>query len=285
MNTSVPPHAPAARLRDIARAFWPYAAPRRLGMLAALALAVAGPLFTAAEIWLFKIVVDDILVPRDFAPSPWSPLTYLGLTLAAGADRRRRPDALDLAHASGSSSTFGRPCSATSGRCRSTSSPAAGWATCWPGSPATCPPSRSFLVSGEHARCAYLLELVVFTAALFWLQPTLALVSLFVTPLFWVSSRLLLPPAQGRLPRAPAPLGLDQHLDRADARHHAAGAGLRPGRARGRPVRRGGGGQVPRRDGVGAAAFALRPHRRPDRADRRARRHRRGRVAAVPRAA
>ncbi len=45
----------------------------------------------AAEIWLFKVVVDDVLVPRDFAPFPLIAAGYLGLTLLqallGGADR------------------------------------------------------------------------------------------------------------------------------------------------------------------------------------------------------
>ncbi len=170
------------------RAFWPYAAPRRLGMVAAMALAVAGPLFTAAEIWLFKIVVDDILVPRDFSLFPVVALTYLGLTLAqaliGGADRMlstwltqrflidlrqtllRHLGSLPLDFFS--RSRVGDLLARVSGDVSAI---------------------EGFLVSGSTRAVTYLVELVVFTAALFWLQPTLALVSLCAAPLFWLSSR------------------------------------------------------------------------------------------------
>ena len=74
-------HAPVVPLRQILHAFWPYAAPRRWWMALALMLAAADPLLLAAEIWLFKVVVDEVLVPADFGPFPMIAAAYLGLTL------------------------------------------------------------------------------------------------------------------------------------------------------------------------------------------------------------
>jgi subfamily B ATP-binding cassette protein MsbA len=170
------------------RAFWPYTASRRLGMAAVLVLGVAGPLFTAAEIWLFKVVVDDILVPRDFALFPVVAAAYLGLTLAQalveGVGRmvstwltqrflldvrrdllrrlgsmpldflaRRRGGDL-LARLSGDVGAI-----------------------------------EAFLVTGSVRAVTYAVELVLFTALLFWLQPALAALSLVAAPVFWLTSR------------------------------------------------------------------------------------------------
>ena len=82
-------------------------------------------------------------------------------------------------------------------------------------------------------------------------EPHARLLSLVVTPLFWLTSRYFSTRIKAISREKSAPLGLDQHLDRADPEHHAAGPGLRPGRARGRAVPRRGRGEVPRRDGVG----------------------------------
>ena len=59
--------APAQRVRSILRRFWPFARPYRKRWLAGLALAAALPAIEAVEIWLFKSVVDDVLVPADLA--------------------------------------------------------------------------------------------------------------------------------------------------------------------------------------------------------------------------
>ncbi|MEO6510388.1 MAG: ABC transporter ATP-binding protein, partial [Nocardioides sp.] len=48
---------------------------------------------------------------------------------------------------------------------------------------------ESFLVSGSSRALAYTMELVIFTIALVVLDPLLAVVSLVVAPLFWLSSR------------------------------------------------------------------------------------------------
>jgi subfamily B ATP-binding cassette protein MsbA len=181
-------HAPAVPLRQILRAFWPYAAPRRWWMALALLLAAADPLLLAAEIWLFKVVVDEVLVPADFGPFPMIAAAYLGLTLAqavlGGADRilstwltqrflvDLRTDL--LRHLQRLPLDF-----FTRSRLGDVMARVAGDVSA----------IESFLVSGTSRVLACALELVVFTVALFWLDPVLATVSLVVAPLFWVSSR------------------------------------------------------------------------------------------------
>jgi ATP-binding cassette, subfamily B, bacterial len=46
-----------------------------------LALIALGALIETAEIWAFKLVVDDVLVPGDLGALGWIALFYLGLTL------------------------------------------------------------------------------------------------------------------------------------------------------------------------------------------------------------
>ena len=157
-------------------------------MLLVLALAAAEPVLMAVEIWLFKVVVDEVLVPQDFGPFPTIAAAYLGLTLLqamlGAADRmlstwltqrflvdlrsdllrhlQRLP--LDFFNRSRLGDLLARVSGDVSA-------------------------IESFLVSGTSRALTYALELVVFTAALFWLDPTLALVSLVAAPLFWLSSR------------------------------------------------------------------------------------------------
>ena len=58
-------HAPQLRLRDAVRRFWPDARPYRRWLPVLLVLIALGALIETAEIWAFKLVVDDVLVPGD----------------------------------------------------------------------------------------------------------------------------------------------------------------------------------------------------------------------------
>ena len=50
----------------IPRRFWPFAAARKRWLILACLLALLGPAVETASIWLFKVVVDDVLIPRRF---------------------------------------------------------------------------------------------------------------------------------------------------------------------------------------------------------------------------
>ena len=180
--------SPGLPVRDVLRRFWPYAAPRRWWMLAALVLAAVSPALLSVEIWLFKVVVDDVLIPRDFGLFPLVAATYVGLTvlqaICDGVDRmlstwlsqrflidlrtallehlQRLP--LDFL----TRTRLGDVMSRVSGDVSAI---------------------EAFLVSGSSSAVSSLLQLVLFSVALFLLQPVLALVALVVTPLFWATSR------------------------------------------------------------------------------------------------
>jgi ATP-binding cassette subfamily B protein len=76
--------APPVAVREIFRRFGPDARPFRRRMLVVLVLVVAAPFLDAAVVWLFKLLIDDVLVPRDFAAFPRLAGYYVGLTLALG---------------------------------------------------------------------------------------------------------------------------------------------------------------------------------------------------------
>jgi hypothetical protein len=63
--------APPVPIADIFRRFWPYARPLRRWIALSLVLVAVVPLIETATIWMFKLVVDDVLVPRDFGPFWW----------------------------------------------------------------------------------------------------------------------------------------------------------------------------------------------------------------------
>src|SRR5215210_2451551 len=77
-------HAPAVPIREIVRRFWPYTKGRRRWLAAAVVLSVAAPAVEAIQIWLFKVVIDDVLIGRDFARFPRLVMLYALLTVAVG---------------------------------------------------------------------------------------------------------------------------------------------------------------------------------------------------------
>jgi ATP-binding cassette, subfamily B, bacterial len=60
--------APAVTIRAVLRRFWPLARTYRMPFIAGIALAALLPAVEAAEIWLFKLVVDDVLVAETLGP-------------------------------------------------------------------------------------------------------------------------------------------------------------------------------------------------------------------------
>jgi ABC-type multidrug transport system fused ATPase/permease subunit len=73
--------APGVRVRDIFRRFWPDARPYRRWIVLGLVFAAIVPAIETVEIWMFKLVVDEVLVPGDLGPLGWIVLAYVGLTL------------------------------------------------------------------------------------------------------------------------------------------------------------------------------------------------------------
>jgi ATP-binding cassette subfamily B protein len=182
------PAAPAVPVREIFRRFWPYARPYRRWLVVGLLLIIAVPLVDTAMIWMFKVVVDEVLVPQDFGPFAWIAAAYLGLTILAGvlgfaddylADWIGERFLLNLRtsffrHIQALSLDFfdrrrlGDLISRLTGDIASI---------------------EQFVLSGVTNALSYLLRIVFFSAAIFYLQWDLALVSLLVAPLFWLAAK------------------------------------------------------------------------------------------------
>ncbi|MFI9362287.1 ABC transporter ATP-binding protein [Kitasatospora sp. NPDC053057] len=76
--------APPVPLREVFRRFWPYTKGGRHWLVVLLLLVAVGPAIEAAEIWLFKIVIDDMLIPHRLSLFLPVALAYAGLALLSG---------------------------------------------------------------------------------------------------------------------------------------------------------------------------------------------------------
>jgi ABC-type multidrug transport system fused ATPase/permease subunit len=69
----------------IFRWFWPVLRPYRGRLLISLLLVVAVPLLDTAQIYMFKLLIDDVLAPRDFSAFVPIAAAYAGIGLVQGA--------------------------------------------------------------------------------------------------------------------------------------------------------------------------------------------------------
>jgi ATP-binding cassette subfamily B protein len=180
--------APGVPVGTLARRFWPFARPLRGALVASVLVLLAVPAVEAAQVWLFKVLVDEALVPAELGPLGWIALGFLGLFVVGAAlsfadeylgawvgerfilSVRRRlyahvlgqsPDVLDrrrlgdvLARLTGDVQTI-----------------------------------ESFLLAGLGEALSSVVRIALFGGLLFYLQWDLALISLAVGPLFWLSAR------------------------------------------------------------------------------------------------
>ncbi len=179
--------APAIALRRIASRFWPYARPFRKWIALSLLLVVAVPAIETVKIWLFKLVIDDVMVPRDLGPFFWIAGAFVLLTLIGGAisvfddtlsawigERFVLATRLDLfrhLHRLSLTSLGRRKPGDLIARLTSDVGAIEG-----------------FVVGGATNAVAFGAEAAFFTAALFYISWDLALVSLVVAPLFWLAA-------------------------------------------------------------------------------------------------
>jgi ABC-type multidrug transport system fused ATPase/permease subunit len=180
--------APVVPIRTLVRRFWPYTRSQRRWLPVLIALTAVSPLFEGAELWVFKRLVDDVLVPRDFAAFVPVALLFIALTVGAGLVSMvdgvlstwvSQRFLLSLRtsffrHLQGMSLDFferrqlGDVLSRLTGDIASI---------------------ESFLLGGLMSSVTYVLRLGVFTGALLILNWRLALLSFTVLPLFWLLSR------------------------------------------------------------------------------------------------
>lgn len=175
-------------IRQVLRAFWPATRPYRGRLALSVLLVVVGPAFDTAQIWMFKLLIDDVLVPRNFAAFPLIAGVYLAMGVAQGvggfsdewlATWLGERFVLDLRtrvfdHLQGLSVDFfdrrqlGDTLSRLTGDIESI---------------------ERVVVSGVTEALSYLVQIGFFTAALFYLNWQLALASLVAAPGFLAAAR------------------------------------------------------------------------------------------------
>lgn len=180
--------APPVPPGEILRRFWPYLRPFRNRLPLILFFVALVPAIEAATIWTYKILVDDVLIARQFDLLFYVLLAYLGLTLAEGVATfcdeylsdwvggrvivALRTDL--FAHLHGLSLGFfdRQQLGDTLSRLND-----------------DVEEIEELMLGGLTEAISYGFQLVFFVGALFYLDWQLALVSLFVAPLFWLTAR------------------------------------------------------------------------------------------------
>ena len=150
---------------------------------------VVGPILDSVAIWLFKVLIDDVLTPRDFRPVPAIAGAYLGLTLLMGlvsfADRyvsawvgeRFLTDLRSslYRHIHGLSLDFFER-----RRLGDTLTRLGG----------DIGAIEGVVLSGVTSAASYALRILLYGGALFYLQWQLAAIAVTIAPLFWAVSRV-----------------------------------------------------------------------------------------------
>ncbi len=180
--------APAVPVGEVFRRFWPHARPYRRWLPLILLFVALGPALDLAMTWMYKILVDEVLVPANFGLLVWVVLAYIGLTLVDGVvgfcDQylsdwvggrfivSLRTEFFghlhDLSLAFFDREHLGDLISRLTDDVEEI---------------------EDLMLSGLASAISYVFQLLFFTAALFYLNWQLALVSLFVAPLFWFLAR------------------------------------------------------------------------------------------------
>src|SRR5919199_2611052 len=180
--------APPVPVRQIFRRFWPYVRPYRPWLYLTLLFVALNPALDTATIWLYKVLVDQVLTQRDFHLFIWVALVYVDLTLLQGIisfgddylstwvgesfllSLRTR----FFRHLQNLSLDFFEERRLGDIISRLTSDIAS---------------IESLVLGGVASTLSYVVRLVFFAGMLFYLQWQLALVSLFVAPLFLLAAR------------------------------------------------------------------------------------------------
>ena len=180
--------APPVPVRQIFRRFWPYVRPYRPWLYLTLLFVALNPALDTATIWLYKILVDRVLTQRDFHLFIWVALIYVDLTLLQGiisfgddylSTWVGESFLLSLRtnffrHLQSLSLDFFEERRLGDIISRLTSDIAS---------------IESLVLGGVASTLSYVVRLVFFAGMLFYLQWELALVSLFVAPLFLLAAR------------------------------------------------------------------------------------------------
>jgi ATP-binding cassette, subfamily B, bacterial len=180
--------APVMEMRQIFIRFWPFAKPYRRFVPLIVLFAVVASALQAATIWIYKILIDDVLVPKDFELLVWVGLAYLGLTLVEGVASFCEDYLSEwvggrfmvslrtefFSHIQSLSLSFFERRSLGDMLSRLSND---------------IEEIEEFVISEMASTLTYIFQFIFFVGALFYLQWRLALVSLIVLPLFLVVGR------------------------------------------------------------------------------------------------
>ncbi len=181
--------APPVPIRDIFRYFWPYARPYRPIIGLAMFFVVLGSALDTATIWMFKLLVDDVLTPRHFGSFWWIAGAYLGLMLLNGMVSFADDYFLTVVgerfllnlrtrifrHLHGLSLNFFEQRRLGDILTRLTDDIGS---------------IESLVLSGVVDALAFAMRIVFFAAALLYLRWDLALLAFLAAPIFWFTARL-----------------------------------------------------------------------------------------------
>jgi ATP-binding cassette subfamily B protein len=188
-NVSEPPDAaPPVGVREIFRRFWPYARKYRRWLWVTCALLLVAPALDTLALWLFKILVDRVLIPRDFDMFIVLGAAYSVLMLVMGvvefADRYLSTWVAEKFLLDLRTRVFGHLHELSVGfferrrigdiLSRITGDVAA---------------IESLVLSGVTQSLSYGFKIVLFTGALFFINAKLAALSLVALPAFLVTAR------------------------------------------------------------------------------------------------
>jgi ABC-type multidrug transport system fused ATPase/permease subunit len=178
--------APLQSVREIFRRFWPDARPYRKWLLVSLVFIAAVPAIATIEVWLFKLLVDEVLVPRDFDALLWIAGAYVGLTVLGGlvsfADEYIGAWIGERFLLNLRSRLYAHLLNLTDGPERRRLGDLLTRLT------GDVQAIEAFVLTGVAGALSAVLQIAFFTAALFYLQWDLALVSLLAAPLFWLAA-------------------------------------------------------------------------------------------------
>ena len=77
-------NAPPVRIRTMFARFWPDTRPFRGRMLLSLLLVPIGPALATGSVYLFKVLVDDVLTPHDYQLFLPIALAYVAFAVIGG---------------------------------------------------------------------------------------------------------------------------------------------------------------------------------------------------------
>lgn len=180
--------APTVQVMEIFRRFWPYARPYKTWIFITLIFVALSPAIEAATIWMYKVLIDGVLVPQEFGLLGWVVLGYLGLTILSGVTGfvddylsawvsesflvSLRTDFFSHLHSLSMHFFERERLGDTLARLSD-----------------DVDAIEELLISGLTSAVSYVFRLVFFVGALFYLQWRLALIALLVAPLFFLAAR------------------------------------------------------------------------------------------------